>query len=432
MLPQLIALLGGGGTIASTFLAVWGGSGAEAFYDCAIDSSGNTILVGTATSTGVIGSSDGIVVKLGPSGTLQWAKTYGASTKLTTFYGVDIDSSNDIIVAGWSEEPGYGSADGIVMKLSGADGSITWQRELGGANTDVFYAVAVDSSGNVAATGQSNGDVITSYWNSSGTHQWQRTLAQSGTNELGSGICFDASGNVYIAANTQTSARAIIAKYNSSGTIQWQKQLSVSTNIMQACDIAVDSSGNPHVMVGNQTANEAYTIKLDSSASSITWQRKLATASFLVVNPAYGGIRIDTSGNVFSFYIGVATTTMGVIAKYNSSGTIQWQNRIRDDNNTDTVSPYGIAVDETNGFVALACLTDAVGAGGNDGLLFHVPMAGTGTGTRNTIEYEAAGLTDSAASCTVAASSATDAAGSLTSGTSGLTSSTISLTLTVS
>lgn len=431
MLNSLMLLMGGGVSLTSTFLASYGGSGADRFYGPAIDSLGNTILVGISSSTGVIGTTDGIVVKLGPDGTFKWARTYGFAAKDTNFNDVAVDSSDNIYVCGNSDEPGYGSRDCIVLKLSGTDGSITWQRELGGAGSDQFFSVDVSSGGNVACTGVGNGDIITAMWNSSGTLQWQRTLAASGTNEKGNQVCFDASGNVYIAGQVATSNVAVVAKYNSSGTLQWKSQLTLSTNVTRAIGIDVDSSNNPHVLVTNQDTSEVTVVKLNSTASTITWQRDFNAATG-DATPPYGALKLDASGNVYSVFAATITTLAAIVACHNSSGTIQYQNRIRDDNVTDAISGYGLALDETRQYMAVACLTSAIGAGSTDGLVMHAPMAGTGTGTRNTIEYEAAGLTEAAGGLSIASSSATDAAGSLTSGTSALSTNTLSLTLTVS
>src|SRR5690606_9082548 len=116
MINDIIGLLGGGVTIAPPYLAIYGGSGQEAFNGVAYDSDGNLYLAGSTTSTGKIGSSDGIVVKLDPEGALLWAQTYGLATKTAIFYGIAI-SGTDVVVCGASNEPGYGNNDCVVLKL---------------------------------------------------------------------------------------------------------------------------------------------------------------------------------------------------------------------------------------------------------------------------------------------------------------------------
>lgn len=428
MLNSLISMLGGGVSIAAPFLAVYGGASADQFFGVAFDSAGNIILAGSTASTGKIGSGDGIVVKLDKTGTLQWARTYGAATLGTTFYGVAVDGSDNIIVCGSSAEPAYGGQDGVLMKLSGADGTITWQRELGGTTFDVFYAVAIDASGNIAVTGETNANILIAYYNSSGTIQWHRTL-DNGNTQNGRAVCFDSSGNVYVCGTTNggSAARATIAKYNSSGTIQWKSLFANSSDFTYGNGIDVDGSNNPHVLF--YTASGAVVAKVNSTASAITWQRSLTTA--LTGGIGVNCLQLDSSNNVYALVYGSETQDDAVLAVYNSSGTIQFKNRVRDDNLTHDVYPGGLAVSAN--YVAIAGDTTAVGAGSRDGFLFHVPIDGTGTGTRNTIEYEASGMTDAAGTATIAtATSVVDAAGALTSGTSALSTNTLSLTLTVS
>lgn len=430
MLNSLMLLMGGGVEIAAPFLAVYGGSSSEQFLGVTFDSAGNVILVGSTTSTGKIGTSDGIVVKLNKTGTLLWARTYGAASLTSTFNGVAVDSSDDIVVCGSSTEPGYGSSDCVLLKLSGANGTITWQRELGGTTADILYSVAVSSGGNIAVSGLTNSNVLVAYYNSSGTLQWHRTL-DNGTTQDGRAICFDSSGNVYVCgtSNGGSAPLALVAKYNSAGTLQWKSSISNSGNWVYGVGIAVDASGNPHVLAYDLQGTLAIVAKLNSTASSITWQRTLNTTTGQ--NSGYNCLKLDSSGKVYALICAAESRPDAVLAVYSSTGTLQFKNRIRDDMLTHDVRPYGLSVSAN--YIAIACDTNAVGAGGIDGLLFHVPIDGTGTGTRNTIEYEASGLTDAAGAATIATASAVvDAAGALTSGTSALSTATLSLTLTVS
>lgn len=429
MIPAIMALLGGGVAIAAPFLAVYGGTGADYFYGSAFDSAGNVFVCGYNGSTGKIGATDGMVLKFDKVGNLLWAKTYGAATFQASFYGIAVTSADDVIVCGFSNEPGYGSLDGVLLKLSGADGSIIWQRELGSASVDGFYAVAIDASGNIACVG-GNTKVIIAYYNSSGTLQWQRTLT-NGTGSVGYAVCFDASGNIYVsgAVNTNSSPLALVAKYNSSGTIQWKSTIANSSSWVYGAGIAVDASNNPHVLAYDLQSSLAIIAKLNSTASSITWQRTLSTTAN--GNYGYNCLKRDSTGNLYALVYGLETQDDAVLAVYNSSGTLQFKNRIRDDMLTHDVYVGSLAINATH--VAIAGDTTAVGAGSRDGYLLHVPIDGGSTGTRNTIEYEASGMTDAAGAATIAtATTTTDAAGTLTSGTPALSPATLSLTLTVS
>ncbi len=117
-----------------------------------------------------------------------------------------------------------------------------------------------------------------------------------------------------------------------------------------------------------------------------------------------------------------------MLAKYNSSGTIQWQRTLG-----GTVQDNGIslAIDSSDNLYALG-LTRSAGEGGNDIFLAKVPNDGSLTGTYvldgADIVYAASTLTAATSTLTAATSTLTDASSSLTAATSSFTSSSVSLT----
>lgn len=96
----------------------------------------------------------------------------------------------------------------------------------------------------------------------------------------------------------------------------------------------VDSSGNIYQNNSTTSPTTIQVVKLDSTAA-LQWQKSLISN-----NPSYpgnepAGIVVDSSGNVFELSISAATGVNNVyIAKYNSSGTLQWQKIYGDASNT--------------------------------------------------------------------------------------------------
>jgi len=130
----------------------------------ATDSSGNVYVTG-GTYGGLdgntnAGSSDLFVVKYLDNGTKQWTKQLGtSSTDLAN--GVATDSSGNVYVAGGT----YGGLDGntnagnsdlFVVKYN-SSGTKQWTKQMGSSSRDYDYGVATDSSRNVYVSGDTYG-----------------------------------------------------------------------------------------------------------------------------------------------------------------------------------------------------------------------------------------------------------------------------------
>ena len=413
------------------WIATLGGSGEDQGYDIAVDSGGNVYITGLTDSQGA-GSYDMMVAKYDTSGTIQWQRRLGGAGS-DVGRGIAVDSSGNVYVGGYTASQGAGSFDFLITKYD-TSGTIQWQRSLGGGSTDYGYGIAVDSSGNVYVAGQtasqgagSNDFLITKY-NTSGTIQWQRSLGGAGS-EIGYGIAVDSSGNVYITGLTASqgagSVDVLIAKYDTSGTIQWQRSLG-GTSSEEGNGIAVDSSGNVYITgyTNSQGAGDRdVLITKYNTSGTIQWQRSLGGASFDVGV----SIAVDIGGNVYvTGYEGSQSAGLGdvLIAKYNTSGTIQWQRSLGGSSND---RGYGIAVDGS-GNVYVTGYTSSQGAGSLDILIAKLPANGGLTGTYGSLTYAATTLTSATTTLTSATSTLTSATTTLTSATSTLTGATTTLT----
>lgn len=212
------------------------------------------------------------------------------------------------------------------------------------SQSDLAPAIATDSSKNmyVAGTYKNSSGFLICYvakFNASGTLQWQREnyiLSNSSLN-FNDALAVDSSGNVYVGGMhaNGTATGAFLIKYNSSGTLQWQRSLQnpASGNNARIYRIAIDSSGNPYA-VGEYysiqtpySEREPFVVKYNSSGV-LQWQRYLSNKAGSAANESGYGIAVDSSANVYITGLHVFTASanqMAFIAKYNSSGTLQWQ-----------------------------------------------------------------------------------------------------------
>ena len=203
----------------NTFL---GGSGYDNGYGIAVDASGNVYVAGSSGATwgspvraftSVTSDSDAFVAKLDSSGSLTWHTFLGGSG-YDRVYGIAVDASGNVYVAGssgatWGSpvRAHTGANDAFAARLT-SSGSLTWHTFLGGSGNDNGYGIAVDGSGNVYVSGDSNAiwgsperaytsgdDAFAARLTSSGSLIWNTFLGGSG-GDRGWGIAVDGSGNV--------------------------------------------------------------------------------------------------------------------------------------------------------------------------------------------------------------------------------------------
>lgn len=231
----------------------------------------------------------------------------------------------------------------IQQMFFGSGSSVTFTAlvaQLSQTSVSLFAAGVARDGTSIYATGvdTTNRSFTLAKISSTGTLTWQRKLSLTGATDISAGgtkgfsqnCVADTSGNVYFIGwfDTSSSVReTVLVKYNSSGTIQWQRKILGPANISSTGEvIAIDSTG-ANVFISciyPRSGSSASAILKYNSSGVIQWQRTLYTGSSNNVQAS--NITIDSSDNVF---VGgsesVSGSFRGFIAKYNSAGTLQWQ-----------------------------------------------------------------------------------------------------------
>jgi uncharacterized delta-60 repeat protein len=389
-------------TLAATFLPLpaqalppqlqWkqqlGTSSDDNSYGVAVDSNGNVYISGFtagALAGTKKGSYDAWVAKYNSSGKLQWKQQLGTST-YDNSYGVATDSNGNVYISGATDGAlagtNKGHNDAWVAKYN-SSGKLQWKQQLGTSTYDNSYGVATDSNGNVYISGATDGalagtnkgsyDAWVAKYNSNGKLQWKQQLGSS-NNDFSEGVATDSNGNVYISGwtygdlagtNKGVYPDAWVAKYNSSGSLQWKQQLGTSDSDTSN-DVATDSNGNVYIsgvtygdLAGtNKGYSDAWVAKYNSSGK-LQWKQQLGSSN----NDFSYGVATDSSGNVYISGYTFKGYSDAWVAKYNSSGSLQWTKQLgstRDD------FSLGVATD-SSGNVYISGYTEGDLAGTNKG-----------------------------------------------------------------
>ena len=269
-----------------------GGAGADVTRGVAVDSAGNTLVVGNFTGatnfgSGTLssaGSGDVILGKYNSAGTPVWAKRFGG-TGNDTAYAVAVDRSancdnvggtNCIVVAGnFAASADFGSgaltsaggADIFVAKYSSA-GAALWTRRYGGTSDDSAYGVAVDASGNVVVTGYFTGsadfgggtlyspffdeDAFVLKLSRSGGYLWARNFSNT-SRDIAQAVALTAGGDAVVAGwnlgafeGLQSRGKEdifVVRLASATGAEVWAQRFG-GTSTDQAFGVAVDGADN--------------------------------------------------------------------------------------------------------------------------------------------------------------------------------------------
>ncbi len=230
----------------------------------AIDSNDNIVVVGYTYGSlegSNLGFEDVFLNKYDNDGNELWTKQFGTNDS-DRAYSLAIDSSDNIIVVGYTEGDLAGSTgldDAFVRKYD-SGGNILWTWQFGTNKDEQATAVAIDSNDNIIVTGYTKGslqinalgsfDCFVRKFDSAGNILWTR---QFGTwqNDQAYAITVDNNNNVIVtgytwanlAANNQGKSDAFIRKYDTNGNKLWTKQFG-NSNYNEPRSIVLDSNNN--------------------------------------------------------------------------------------------------------------------------------------------------------------------------------------------
>ena len=286
----------------------------------ATDSSDNIYVVGRTNHQSNSGNPNPFVVKLNSAGAVQWAKKYDHGGQQSQPEGIAVDSNGDIFVSGRIHEPitGGGYSSGMVMKISSSDGSVIWQKiyddgeTVNGYHNDQFQNCAVTPEDDVVTCGWTNTDYLGSYYGvvlklsgTDGSIVWdRRTVENDGTKK----IAVDSAGKIY----TFTDSDCLFV-YASDGTLEqeWKITATGASDAYYLEDIIIDHKDNAiltgfHYTSGSDPA-QPFITKLPATIQAGT------SGDFVIAaqtkGDVAGGMTLNTHTSYSSNTISGATTS---------------------------------------------------------------------------------------------------------------------------
>jgi len=378
----------------------------ESAYYCDMDSSENVYVVGT-TETNVI------LAKYDQYGSVQWQTALsGSGNQRGTSVGVGTTS---VYICGTTD-----GNDGFIARYS-LSGSLVWRKAFGysgvGSTTvtsiDVAESLVVDSLGNAYVVGYGgsvadfeidipqyspNSEIVVLKYDNSGDIVWKRSIGGVSI-DYGFDISKDSANNLYICGSTTHEStytfktyglyNGFVAKYNSSGTLQWQRGLG-SRGIDHANGVDTDSSGNVYVVGYNipqeSTKSQLFLAKYNSSGT-LQWQKFLSDTSLSI-----RGYSVKVASDDTVYIAGTkSTTTTGkyelIWVKYTDTGAVQLQRRVYGKDFTDNVK---INLDELDNVYLTSSADD-------DLLVMKFTPDGSKMGTYVGLDYGSISLVQSTA-----------------------------------
>jgi hypothetical protein len=348
--------------IYSTYI---GGSDNDYGYSIAIDGTGNAYITGNTNSTNYditpgafqttnAGSYDVFVTKLNSTGTALIYSTYIGGSDDDEGYSIAIDGSGNAYITGLTGSTDYditsgafqttygGNGDVIVTKLNSMGTGLIYSTYIGGSEYDYGSSIAIDGSGNVYITGNTystdyditvgafqttNGgswDAFVTKLNSTGTGLIFSTYIGGSSQDLGSSIAIDGSGNAYITGRTYSTdyditsgafqttiegfSDVFVTKLDNMGTGLIYSTYFGGSDDDEGLSIAIDGSGNAYIT--------GYTYSTDFDTTAGVFQTANGGLSDVFVTK----LNSTGTGLIYSTYIGGSNSDKGYSIAIDGSG----------------------------------------------------------------------------------------------------------------
>ena len=268
----------------------------------------------------------------------------------------------------------------MLMAAAGSGGEEKgWFRTWGTLGTENTTRIISDSSGNIYSVGYSSSpaDVVVAKHDKNGVFQWTRSFSlRSSTsfNNYVRDVDFDSSGNIALFGNSTATSDSNLTdifcvKYNPAGDKVFHVSFTSPPNAQGITILSgkIDPADDSIYFAGSRrnggsfAATDAYLAKVNSDGTSITWARKLSWQNTLYIYERFNDIALDSSANVICVGETAKNYGLGIVAKYNSSGVLQWKRKVDNTGTQTRVVFNAVAIDSSDNIYVTGSDTSAFG-----------------------------------------------------------------------
>ena len=267
-------------------------SGLSWVRDVATDNSGNVYMIGNFDTSSIsfggnitiseAGTEDGYIVKYDSTGNVLWARNIGGAGSWVDAYGLTIDNSGNIYLAGRFDSPTISFGTHSINRLNGytiflakydSAGNDLWAQSVVGGQCEVNH-IANDPEGNVYMAGDfnmptiifgtttlTNAGSIDGYiakFDTLGNSVWAKNFGGNANDNITS-VGADNYGHIYmsgffyspalsIGSNAFTNAGCsdiFLSKLDTSGNVVWAKSVGgIGNEQTGTCGLSVAANGN--------------------------------------------------------------------------------------------------------------------------------------------------------------------------------------------
>ena len=313
-----------------------------------LDSLNNTYITGLTNS--ISDSWEVSLIKYNSSGQLQWDSIWGRGGLLRDVgEAIQISSTNDIYVAGYTENVHAGERDIFLLKYNNA-GALQWFDVWGGGGSETCYGIAIDTNDNIFLAGATDSWIAEGTamfllkYNTSGGLEWNRTWG-GGIQDGAMEIVVDSSDNIYLGGTIDFDM--CLVKFDNFGVWQWNRSGNI-VGVRYCKDIAIDSLDNIYLIGegiisdGSSFISKSCLFKYDKFGV-LQWSRIRQTTTGSSSQPLINGMSLDSSNNI---YLAKRTIDDNMeIEKFDSSGNKKWDYVF---GSTGEDSCNGIVIDTIN------------------------------------------------------------------------------------
>jgi hypothetical protein len=349
------------------------------------------------TNVTSVGAHDIFVAKFESSGDLVWVKQAGGAGE-DVGTGIAVDSGGNTYVIGAFQGTAtfdqtnltavgtvsIGVVNNVFIAKYDAEGNLIWVRRSGGPGSSVGLAIALDSSGGLHSTGYYQDfsgvySIVIEKWDADGNLLWHQELAGVSNTfwaNAGHSIKVDSDGNSYVTgqfgiqmtfgaitlmAPSNFGDNIFVTKLDPSGNFLWAKQAGGYRGDSGA-SIAIDHAGNSlitgtfngpidfgitNMSTSSSSGFDAYVAKYDGNGNAL-WARQLTGSG---KNSGYD-LAIDSQDAIY--VTGYSEPSQVFVKKLDASGNVKWS---IPPGHTGYSGGYGVAVDSSDHPVLLSWCT---------------------------------------------------------------------------